>query len=108
GALSKGQRKRVLVALALTAPQPIVLMDEPFDGLDLRQTREAIALLRRVAAGGRSLVVSIHSMTDAVRVCDRLVLLSDGRSIAEGTFDELRQRAGVAAGDLEDVFLALA
>jgi ABC-type multidrug transport system ATPase subunit len=108
GALSKGQRKRVLLALALTAPQPVVLMDEPFDGLDLRQTREAIALFRRVAGEGRSLVLSIHSMTDAARVCDRLVLLSDGRTVAEGTLDELRQRAGIPTADLEEVFLALA
>ncbi len=108
GTLSKGQRKRVLLGLALLTPQPIVLMDEPFDGLDLRQTRETIALFRRLAESGRSLVVSIHSMSDATRVCDRLVLLSDGRAIAEGTLDELRARAGLPNADLEEVFLALA
>jgi ABC-2 type transport system ATP-binding protein len=108
GALSKGQRKRLLVALALLVPRSLVLMDEPFDGLDLRQTREAIALFRRVAAGGRSLLVSIHAMRDAERACDRLVLLSDGRTVAEGTPDALRARAGLPGGDLEDVFLALA
>jgi ABC-type multidrug transport system ATPase subunit len=108
GALSKGQRKRVLLALTLLTPQRIVLLDEPFDGLDLRQTREAIVLFRRIAAGGRSLVVSIHSMSDAARICDRLVLLSDGNTIAEGTLAELRIRAGVPDGDLEEVFLALA
>lgn len=108
GKLSKGQRKRVLLALALSAPQPILLFDEPFDGLDLRQTREAIALFRRVAAAGRSLLVSIHSMRDAERVCDRLALLSDGRVIATGTVAELRERAGLPGGELEDVFLALA
>ena len=108
GTLSKGQRKRVLLALALAAPHPIVLMDEPFDGLDLRQTREVIAFFRRIAAEGRSLVLSIHSMSDAARVCDRLVLLSDGRTVAEGTVAELRERAGVASADLEEIFLALA
>ena len=108
GTLSKGQRKRVLLAYALGTPQPAVLMDEPFDGLDLRQTRETIALFRRVSADGRALVLSIHSMADAARVCDRLVLLSDGRTVADGTPDELRARAGLPAGDLEDVFLALA
>ena len=108
GALSKGQRKRVLVALALLVPRPLVLMDEPFDGLDLRQTRAAIALFRRVVAGGRSLLVSIHAMRDAERVCDRLVLVSDGVARAEGTPDALRAQAGLPFGDLEDVFLALA
>jgi ABC-2 type transport system ATP-binding protein len=108
GKLSKGQRKRVLLALALLAPQPILLFDEPFDGLDLRQTREAIALFRRVSAAGRSLLLSIHSMRDAERVCDRLSLLSDGKVIATGTVAELRARAGMPEGELEEVFLALA
>ena len=109
GTLSKGERKRVLLGLALASPQPVVLMDEPFDGLDLRQTRATIAMFRELAREGRSLVLSIHSMPDAARVCDRLVLLNDGSTIAEGTLPELRERAGLAAGaDLEDVFLAIA
>ena len=109
GELSKGQRKRVLLAMTLVSPQPIVMMDEPFDGLDLRQARSAIAMFREIAGAGRSLVISIHSMSDAARVCDRLVLLSDGRTVAEGTPAELRSLASLP-GDavLEDVFLALA
>ena len=51
--LSKGQRKRTLLAIALIAPHPVLLLDEPFDGLDLRQTREVAQLLRSVAATGR-------------------------------------------------------
>ena len=82
---------------ALASPQPVVLMDEPFDGLDLRQTRATIAMFRELARGGRSLVLSIHSMPDAARVCDRLVLLNDGSTIAEGTLAELRELAGVDA-----------
>ena len=107
GTLSKGQRKRVLIALALLTPQPLVLLDEPFDGLDLRQVREIGPFFRRVAAGGRALLLSIHQLHDAARVCDRLVLLSDGRIVGEGTLDELRARANRPDGDVEDVFLAL-
>ena len=107
GELSKGQRKRLLVALALLVPRPLILMDEPFDGFDLRQVREAIALFRQVVRDGRSLLLSIHAMRDAERTCDRLVLVSEGRTCAEGSFGALRERAGLPAGDLEDVFLAL-
>ena len=107
GALSKGQRKRVLIALALLTPQPVLLLDEPFDGLDLRQIREVSPLLRRVAKAGRALLLSIHQLHDAARVCDRLVLLSDGRVVGEGTLDELRARAGRPGADVEEVFLAL-
>jgi len=111
-ALSKGQRKRVLLVVGLLAPQPILLADEPFDGLDLRQTREVAATLRASAGDGRTLFLSIHQITDAARMCDRFVLLSGGHVCGEGTVDELsavaerRGRASVA-GDLEEVFLAL-
>ncbi|MGZ3461559.1 MAG: ATP-binding cassette domain-containing protein, partial [Archangium sp.] len=107
GALSKGQRKRVLLAAGLLTPQPLWLMDEPFDGLDLRQVRDVAALLRRCPARGRTPFLSMHQLTDAVRVCDRLVLLSGGRIVGEGTLDELRQRAGLPGADLEEIFLAL-
>lgn len=107
GELSKGQRKRLLVALALLVPRPLILMDEPFDGFDLRQVRETIALFRQQVRDGRSLLLSIHAMRDAERTCDRLVLVSDGRTCAEGALGTLREQAGLPAGDLEDVFLAL-
>src|SRR4051812_22171293 len=87
GTLSKGQRKRVLIALALLTPQPLVLLDEPFDGLDLHQVREIGPFFRRVAASGRALLLSIHQLHDAARVCDRLVFLSEGRAVGEGTLD---------------------
>src|SRR5215211_1327927 len=69
--LSKGERKRFLIALGLLAPEPLLLLDEPFDGLDLRQTREARAVLRAEAARGRTLFLSIHQLADAARTCDR-------------------------------------
>jgi ABC-2 type transport system ATP-binding protein len=111
GALSKGQRKRALLGVALLTPQRLLLVDEPFDGLDLRQTREVGAALREHAASGRTLFLSIHQITDAARVCDRFVLLSGGRACGEGTFDELASLAGTRGApdvrDLEKVVLAL-
>jgi ABC-type multidrug transport system ATPase subunit len=108
GALSKGELKRTLLALALLTPQPVLLLDEPFDGLDFRQARDVMALLRsRPLAQGRTLFLSIHQLTDAARVCDRLVLLSRGKVAAEGTLSELKALAGSTATTLEEVFLAL-
>lgn len=109
--LSKGQRKRTLLAVGLLAPHPILLADEPFDGLDLRQTREVAALLRSVASSGRTMFLSIHQIADAERVCDRFVLLSAGRVCGEGTLDQLAARTPPGIDDggqsLEDLFLAL-
>lgn len=115
GSLSKGQRKRALLAFALLAPQPVLLIDEPFDGLDLKQTRDVAAALRGHALRGRTLFLSIHQIADAARLCDRFVLLSGGRVRGEGTLAQLRALAvarGSAGGDaradnLEEVFLAL-
>jgi len=107
GTLSKGERKRLLLALGLLTSQPLLLLDEPFDGLDLRQTREVMTLLRKESATGRALFVSIHQLNDAARVCDRLVLLNDGRRVAEGTLSELQAQANVHVGGLEEIFLAL-
>jgi len=111
GTLSKGQRKRVLLAAALLAPAPVLLIDEPFDGLDLRQARDVAAALRTHAQQGRTLFLSIHQIIDAARFCDRFVLLSAGRMCGEGTVDELStlatRRASGSYHDLEEVFLAL-
>jgi ABC-2 type transport system ATP-binding protein len=107
GALSKGQGKRLLIALGLLTPHPFLLLDEPFDGLDLRQVRDVAALLRRHAERGRALVLSIHQLTDAARTCDDLVLLDAGRTVAMGTLDDLRGRAAIPDGGIEEVFLAL-
>jgi ABC-2 type transport system ATP-binding protein len=113
GTLSKGQRKRAVLGVGMLTPHPVLLADEPFDGLDLRQTREVGATLRDHAASGRTLFLSIHQISDAARVCDRFVLLSAGRVRGEGTIDELASRARQNPSDpsrdsnLEDIFLAL-
>jgi ABC-2 type transport system ATP-binding protein len=106
GTLSKGQRKRALLAVGLLTPQPALLIDEPFEGLDLRQTREIAAAFRAHAALGRTLVLSIHQISDAERFCDRFVLLSAGQVCGEGTLAELTSRV-TTAGNLEEVFLAI-
>lgn len=111
GELSKGQRKRALLAIGLLTSRPVLLADEPFDGLDLRQTRAVAQALRGFAQDGRTLVLSIHQITDAARVCDRFVLLSGGVVRGQGTLDEITtlasQRQGAAMAGLEEAFLAL-
>jgi ABC-2 type transport system ATP-binding protein len=106
-ALSKGFGRRLVLAIGLLAPQPLLVMDEPFDGFDLRQTRDVLQMLRELAAGGRTLVLAIHQLADAERACDRFLLLAEGRVLAHGTLDELRDRTAQPRASLEDIFLAL-
>jgi ABC-2 type transport system ATP-binding protein len=107
GTLSKGQRKRALLAVGLLTRQPALLIDEPFEGLDLRQARDIAVALRAHAARGRTLFLSIHQISDAARFCDRFVLLNSGRVRGEGTVEELAALADQPSQDLEEVFLAL-
>lgn len=112
GTLSKGQRKRVLLGIGLLTHQPALLIDEPFEGLDLRQARDIAAALRIHSARGRTLFLSIHQISDAARFCDRFILLSNGRICGEGTVRELAslavsQNASKDYQNLEEVFLAL-
>jgi len=111
GSLSKGQRKRALLAIGLLMPHSVLLADEPFDGLDLRQSRDVAQTLRSYASAGRTMFLSIHQIKDAARVCDRFVLLSGGSIRGEGTLDQLvslaAARGAPPAADLEEVFLAL-
>ena len=106
-ALSKGYRKRLLLSIALICPRPLLVLDEPFDGLDLLQTSYVMDLLRSRIQVGRTLLVSIHQLRDAERLCDRLLLLSNGCVLGFGSLDELRELSGFPGASLEELFLAL-
>jgi ABC-2 type transport system ATP-binding protein len=106
-ALSKGNMQRVLVALALMSPQPLLALDEPFDGLDLHQTQAMMGILRGLRAHSRTLLLCIHQLNDAESICDRFLLLSAGRLVGVGTLAELRGQTGLSSGSLEEIFLKL-
>jgi ABC-type multidrug transport system ATPase subunit len=108
GTLSRGTRRRLQLAMALMTPQPLLILDEPFNALDLHQVQMAMSLLRDVRAAGRTLLLAVHQLTDAERICDRFLLLAGGRLAGVGSLQELRVQANLPTGSLEDVFLALA
>jgi ABC-2 type transport system ATP-binding protein len=104
GRLSGGQRSRVSLAAALVDDPELLVLDEPTVGLDPVLRRDLWNLFRRLAAQGRSLLVSSHVMDEASR-CDRLLLLREGEVLADATPEELLARTGAA--DAEGAFLAL-
>ncbi|WP_049815059.1 ABC transporter ATP-binding protein [Bradyrhizobium sp. WSM2793] len=106
-ALSKGYARRLMLTIGLLAPHDLLLMDEPFDGFDLRQTQDVMDTLRRQAASGRTLILSIHQLRDAERVCDRFILLSAGQVRGSGGLADLRAQTGLPNGSLEEIFLVL-
>ncbi|MGD0643092.1 MAG: ABC transporter ATP-binding protein [Roseiarcus sp.] len=84
GALSGGERARVLLARALAVQAEMLLADEPVAALDPLHQLQAMELLRSVARNGAGVVAVLHDLTLAVRFCDRLIVLAGGRVIADG------------------------
>ena len=105
--LSKGMRQKVALAGALVHEPRLIILDEPFTGLDAASARLAKTMLRARVDAGCSVVMTTHILEVAERMADRVGLLSAGKLIAEGTVDELRRAAGAGSATLEDSFLAL-
>ena len=89
--MSKGMRQRIRLAQALLHGPDLLILDEPFNGLDPEARLTLIALLRRLAEGGVRVLVSSHILGEIAQLTDRILLLFRGRLLAEGTVTEIRQ-----------------
>jgi ABC-2 type transport system ATP-binding protein len=105
--LSKGTRQKVALAGALVHAPKLIILDEPFTGLDAGSARVVKGVLREQVEAGCSVIMTTHILEVAERMADRIGVMADGKLIAEGTLDELRHQAGSGHGTLEDTFLAL-
>ena len=103
--LSGGMRQRVSLATALVHKPDLILLDEPTVGVDPQLRVQFWQHFRRLVENGVTLLVSSHVMDEAER-CDRLGFVRDGQLLAEGSADELRERAGT--NNLEEAFLVFA
>ncbi len=101
--LSGGERARVLFARVLAGESQWILADEPFAGLDPAYQFEMAALLRELAKTGRGVVFTVHDLTLAARIADRIVLMCDGEIVADGapadalTPETLKRAYGIEA-----------
>lgn len=105
--LSKGMRQKLALAGALVHDPRLIILDEPFTGLDAGSARIVKDMLRERAAAGCCVVMTTHILEVAERMADRIGVMAHGRLIAEGRLDELRARAGSGDASLEDTFLTL-
>ncbi|MEZ6318128.1 MAG: ABC transporter ATP-binding protein [Phycisphaerales bacterium] len=90
GALSKGYRQRVGLAAALLHDPPVLVLDEPTNGLDPGQIREARSLIRELAQD-RTMLLCTHILPEVERTCDRVIVLGAGRVLADGSPAELTE-----------------
>lgn len=84
GQLSDGQRRRLLLARALVHEPEVLLLDEPTNGLDLRARHQLLAILRRLAAQGTTLLLVTHQLDAVIPEIDRAVLLREGQIVGDG------------------------
>ncbi|MDT7542070.1 MAG: daunorubicin/doxorubicin transport system ATP-binding protein [Acidobacteriota bacterium] len=92
GALSGGQRRRILIGLALLGHPPLLVLDEPTTGLDPSSRRAVWEVIRRAVAKGSTVILSTHYMEEAERLSDRVGVIVAGRMIAFGALEELLSR----------------
>ncbi len=100
---SHGERAKVAIARAVVHDPQNVVLDEPTNGLDLRAMRAMRTLVRGLRETGKCVLFSTHVTQEIAALCDRVVVIAQGRVVVEGTLDELRVRAGTA--DLEEALL---
>ena len=100
---SLGMRQRLALAAALLKDPALLILDEPANGLDPAGMRSVRELLRRMAAEGRTVLVSSHLLAEIQQTCDRVAILNRGRCITHGTVDEVNAAAGHAAALLVTV-----
>lgn len=103
--LSTGMRQRVAVARCLVHDPPILIMDEPTKGLDVESSRAVENFILEMKGEGKAILVSTHIMEEAEFLADRIVVITGGRVVAEGTITDLRAKTGKEK--LREVYLAL-
>jgi sodium transport system ATP-binding protein len=100
---SQGQRTKTAIARALVHDPRNVILDEPTNGLDVMTTRGLRDFLHQLRAEGRCVIFSSHIMQEVAALCDRIVVIAQGKVMAAGTPDELRAQTGEA--NLEEAFV---
>lgn len=107
GGFSKGMRQKVALAGALIHEPRLIILDEPLTGLDAGSARQVKKVLTGLVAQGVSIIMTTHILEVAERMADRIGIIAQGQLVAEGTLEELRERASAEGNSLEDIFLKI-
>ena len=104
--MSRGMQQKISIARALMINPPLLLLDEPTTGLDPKSRRDVQSFLEDLQSReGTTIFLTTHDMAEAERLCVRIGFLAHGKLVAEGTAEQLMQRAGAAT--LDDAFIKL-
>ncbi len=99
---SKGMKQKLLIISSLLHDPDILFFDEPMSGLDANSVMVFKEIMSSLAAQGKTIFYSSHIMDVVEKISSRIILISNGQIVADGTFDELKQKS--SEGSLEDIF----
>lgn len=105
---SKGMKQKVMICCAFMTDAKLLIVDEPFYGLDPLAVHDLLDLIEEKKKAGVAVLMSTHVLDTAQRYCDRFVLLANGQVRAHGTLDELRAQADRPDESLDEIYLGLA
>lgn len=103
--LSTGMKQKISIAISLIHNPPVVIFDEPTNGLDILTARQVTDYLRELRADGRTILLSTHIFSVAQDLCDEIAVLVDGRVVALGSISDLMNTTGTAS--FEEAFFRL-
>ncbi|MEK6235859.1 MAG: ATP-binding cassette domain-containing protein, partial [Planctomycetales bacterium] len=103
--MSTGMKQKASIARALIHDPPVLIFDEATSGLDVLVARVLLKTISDLRDQGKCIVFSTHIMTEAEKLCDRVGIIHQGRMLAEGTLEELREQ--YQEHDLEELFFRL-
>lgn len=101
--LSTGTKQKVSIARTLIHDPPVMILDEPTLGLDVMAARTIVRFIRDCRQRGKTVIFSTHVMSEVEKLCDRIGIIDQGRLLAEGTMETLREQ--FHGDDLEEIFV---
>lgn len=102
---SKGMKQKVMVVCALVTEASLLIIDEPFLGLDPLAIRDFTRLLLDLKAQGKTILLTTHILSLAPQLCDNYLLLQAGQIVGRGSLDDLGQAFGMAGAALEEIYI---
>ncbi|WP_242258161.1 ABC transporter ATP-binding protein [Streptococcus thoraltensis] len=104
---SKGMKQKVMIIVALLIEPSLLIVDEPFLGLDPLAIRDLTNIIAEEKQKGTAVLMSTHVLDSAEKMCDRFIILHHGEILADGSLEELRQQFSLPKADLTDIYMQL-
>lgn len=105
---SKGMRQKVAISCALLHDADILLVDEPFTGLDVASTRDLRHMLKELNKKGKTIIIATHNLDAAEKMCESFLIMKEGQTLSQGTLESIKVRSGLKEdSSLEDIYFSL-